>query len=66
MKLTVNGQPETLDAGLTVADLLDRRQMRDQPVAVEVNRTLVPKRDHADTPLQEGDAVELVTLVGGG
>jgi thiamine biosynthesis protein ThiS len=35
-------------------------------VAVEVNRELVPRRNFEATQLQEGDHVEIVTLVGGG
>ncbi len=74
MNLTVNGQPETLapspgsdgDTALTVADLLAHHGLTGQPVAVEVNQQLVPKRDHATTQLQDGDTVEMVTLVGGG
>jgi sulfur carrier protein len=35
-------------------------------VAVEVNRRLVRRAEHASTRLAEGDRVEVVTLVGGG
>ncbi|MCX5655676.1 MAG: sulfur carrier protein ThiS [Planctomycetota bacterium] len=37
-----------------------------QPVAVEVNRELVPRSQHGARRLAEGDVVEIVTLVGGG
>jgi sulfur carrier protein len=36
------------------------------PTAVEVNRVLVPRSQHASRVLAEGDAIEVVTLVGGG
>ena len=36
------------------------------PCAVEVNRTLVPRSRHESHQLQDGDRVEVVTLVGGG
>ncbi|MGB2938329.1 MAG: sulfur carrier protein ThiS, partial [Phycisphaerae bacterium] len=35
-------------------------------IAVEVNRELVPRSRHGARALAEGDAVEIVTLVGGG
>ena len=35
-------------------------------MAVEVNRALVSRVRHAETPLAPGDALEIVTLVGGG
>jgi thiazole synthase len=35
-------------------------------VAVELNRGLVTRAQHAETPISEGDVLEIVTLVGGG
>ncbi|MEM1445984.1 MAG: sulfur carrier protein ThiS [Planctomycetota bacterium] len=67
LTLTVNGEEKTFEAdALTVAALIEHHGLSNQPVAVEVNRQLVPKRQHSDTTLQPGDTVELVTLVGGG
>ncbi|MDZ4753968.1 MAG: sulfur carrier protein ThiS [Phycisphaerae bacterium] len=69
MRLIVNGQEqdfETEGTGLTVADLLDRLQTTRGAAAVEVNRTLVPRRSHPERRLEDGDQVEIVSLVGGG
>jgi sulfur carrier protein len=66
MTLIVNGQPVQLPSGATVADLLAHLHLTDQPAAVEVNQTLIPKRKHAQHALAEGDRIEVVTLVGGG
>ena len=67
MKLHVNGEEYELGGDEpTVRDLVQQMGLGDQAVAVEVNRQLVPKRDHQATRLSEGDAVEVVTLVGGG
>lgn len=66
MRVTVNSQPRELPEGTTVETLLRELKLSDKPCAAEVNRTLVPKRAHASHALKEGDAVELVTLVGGG
>jgi thiamine biosynthesis protein ThiS len=65
MKLKINGEEREISAA-TVAELLAAMELQGQPVAVEVNRKLVPKRDHMTATLKEGDTVELVTLVGGG
>jgi sulfur carrier protein len=35
-------------------------------VAVELNRTIVPRSEYATTTLREGDAVEIVSFIGGG
>jgi len=67
MHLKLNGDDFTLDRdGATVVDLIDALDLTGHAVAVEVNKQLVFKRDHATTALHDGDAVELVTLVGGG
>src|SRR5687768_17825826 len=64
--ITLNGERKSLPQMLTVADLV--RQLGYQPrrVAVEVNQEVVPSIRHAEHQLQPGDAVEIVTLVGGG
>jgi sulfur carrier protein len=65
MRLVLNGESREV-AATTVAGLLEELGMSGQAVAVEVNHRVVPRRQHADTPLNDGDTVELVTLVGGG
>ena len=35
-------------------------------IAVELNGAIVTKSERARTPVQDGDVLELVTLVGGG
>jgi thiazole synthase len=64
--ITVNAEPHTLPDPLTVADLLRRLGKDPAKLAVEVNRNVVPRAEHAGTRLGDGDAVEIVTLVGGG
>ncbi len=65
MTLTLNGEAHRTDA-VTIADLLKELGLAGQAVAVEVNRQVVPRRQHDQTHLSEGDHIELVTLVGGG
>ena len=66
MEVTVNGEARRLDDGATVAGLLTGLGLADRKVAVERNRAIVPRSLFADTPLAPGDAVEIVTFVGGG
>jgi len=66
MRITVNGQPREVPDGTTVARLLEMLPTAGGPVAVEVNREIVPRSLHADRALAEGDEIEIVTLVGGG
>ncbi|MCA9293746.1 MAG: sulfur carrier protein ThiS [Phycisphaerales bacterium] len=66
MTVVLNGKPTDIPEGATVRQLLVARGLGDKPCAVEVNRALVPRRAHEEHVLREGDAVEVVTLVGGG
>ncbi len=66
MNVHVNGAQRTLENACTVARLLDELKLAEQPCAVEVNAVVVPRREHDQRTLADGDAVEIVTLVGGG
>ncbi|HMP15710.1 MAG TPA: sulfur carrier protein ThiS [Gemmatales bacterium] len=64
-RILLNGEPYQAPEG-TLADLLASLQKDPKRLAVEVNRELVPRSEHAQTLVREGDEVEMVTLVGGG
>lgn len=66
MHLTVNDKTHELADGGSVRDLVVALGLGDAPVAVEVNRKLVPRRRHETERLHQGDRIEIVTLVGGG
>ncbi len=64
--VVINGQGRAIAAGTTIATLIDELGFGDRRVAVERNREVVPRAQHASTVLATGDRVELVTFVGGG
>jgi sulfur carrier protein len=66
MRINVNGEPREVADGTTVAALLRELDVTQPHVAVEVNLEVVPRTRHAETPLRDGDRLEVVTLVGGG
>ena len=49
MRVTVNGDPRDVPEGTTVASLVALLGLDDGPVAVERNRDVVPRREHATT-----------------
>lgn len=65
MKISVNGSQTEIPERLTVAGLIAHLGLSG-PVAVERNREVVPRAEHASTELAEGDQLELVHFVGGG
>jgi len=66
VQISINGEPRTVAAEITVADLLKELGMQSKYVAVERNLELVPRATHDECLLADGDRLEIVTLVGGG
>ncbi len=66
MIVTINGKHQEVPGGANLQQVLERLGVKRQFVAVEVNAQLVAREQHADHVLAEGDAIEIVTLVGGG
>jgi thiamine biosynthesis protein ThiS len=62
----LNGEPQEVPEGLTVAGLLDRLQLPSDRVAVEHNREILPRNRWGETRLQTDDRLEVVHFVGGG
>lgn len=62
----MNDEARVLADGATVAELVEVLGLGPRRIAVEVNRTLVPRATYADTALHDGDAVEIIHFVGGG
>ena len=63
--VTVNGEVRRIPPATTVRALLELVGVRGA-AAVERNLEIVPRAAQAQTVLSEGDALEVVQLVGGG
>ena len=66
MQIHLNGEQREVSGSLTITELLDTAGFAQRRVAVEVNRSIVPKSLHATHRLQDGDHVEIVQAIGGG
>ncbi|MFZ9849114.1 MAG: sulfur carrier protein ThiS [Vulcanococcus sp.] len=64
--LQLNGDPIRCPAGLSLLQLLEHLGYRPQLVVVEFNGTILPRARWADQAVREADALEVVTIVGGG
>ena len=49
-----------------MADLLSQLDLEPVRVAVEINEDIVPRKRFGETPIRDGDRIEIVTFVGGG
>lgn len=64
--ILLNGEAHQVAASISVGDLLDAQGYAQRKVAVEVNREIVPRSQHAQRILREGDRIEIVHAIGGG
>ena len=66
VSVRINGEDREIAAPCSIAGLLDSLRVSRTHTAVERNRQIVPKSDFERVMLEDGDVLEIVTLVGGG
>ncbi len=66
MKVMVNGIDRKFDDGLSIQGLLDEMGVKADVTAVQHNGDILPREDLPNITVNEGDALELVRIVGGG
>ena len=66
VEVTINGSRRDVPEGLTVRALVEHLGLNEGPVAVEINRAVVPRARHDEQRVAPGDVVEIVHFVGGG
>jgi len=66
LRISVNGEPRTLEGPATIADLLQELRLDPRMVVVELNRQIIRRPVLEATALSDGDTVEVVHFVGGG
>ena len=66
MQILLNGSAHDLPERTTLQQLLQDHGYAGRRVAVEINREIVPRSQHASTELQPADQVEIVHAMGGG
>jgi sulfur carrier protein len=66
MQILLNGEAREFPAPQSISTLLLAAGYAERRVAVEVNREIVPRSQHATHSLTEGDRVEIIQAIGGG
>lgn len=66
IRITLNGASRDVAPGTTIRALVESMGLAGVPCAAEINRKLVPRREHETRQIAPGDVIELVSLVGGG
>lgn len=65
MKLQINGKQAESKA-TNLQGLINELELNPKSLVVEHNSTIIRQQNWAQTALQEGDSIELLSFVGGG
>lgn len=63
--ITINGEQLDLQE-IKLTDYLEQKSFKPERIAIELNGEILPKSKYNETVLKDGDAVEVVSFVGGG
>jgi sulfur carrier protein len=66
IEIVVNGERKSVPCDLTVTELLRTLEIAADRVAVELNKSIVRKRDWDKTAVPNESRLEIVQFVGGG
>ncbi len=66
MNIQLNGETTQLPEAITVADLIERLQLSQRRIAVEINEDVVPRSQFPQRRLHPDDRVEIIHAIGGG
>lgn len=66
MKITLNGKEHALAHPMTIEAFLGSLALKVGQVAIEKNRTIIPRSTYGLELLNEGDKIEVVHFIGGG
>lgn len=66
MKVSLNGETREIPSELNLEQLLEHFSLPSQRVAVELNKTVVRRRDWKATKINDADRIEVIHFVGGG
>jgi sulfur carrier protein len=66
MQIVINGEDKEISSPATLRDLIQKLDLKEDRIAVELNREIVRRDRWAQTQLQAKDQLEIVQFVGGG
>lgn len=66
MTITINGTLRSLDGEMSVLELLRLLDISSEGVAVALNGSVTPRKQHTHTTVQDGAVVEIIRAAAGG
>ncbi len=66
MQAIINGETHLFAPSSTLATLVEALALDVRKVAIEQNLTIIPRSLYGQTPIADGDRIEIVQFIGGG
>ena len=67
MIIKINGKKYSdYQEGITVQDLIEKLNLHDKQIIVELNQLALIKKDYQSLSLKDGDSIEIVQIAAGG
>ena len=67
MIITINGKKySNYQEGITVMELIEKLNLHEKQIIVELNQLALIKRDYQSLSLKDGDSIEIVQIAAGG
>jgi thiamine biosynthesis protein ThiS len=66
MFITINGEKKEIQTDVNLSQLLENLSLAKERIAIELNKTVVRKKDWESIKINDADRIEIVHFVGGG
>ena len=66
MEIIVNGETKKIENELNLRELLEKLDLPDERIAIELNKEVVRKKDWETVTIADRDKIEIIHFVGGG
>lgn len=66
INITFNNQPSEIPNNSSLASVIEQQQKLPQLFSVAINSTFIPREKYAETILQAGDRIDIITPMVGG
>jgi sulfur carrier protein len=66
MQVFINGETRNLESELNLLELLKKLELPTERIAIELNKSVVRKKDWETINVSDADKIEIIHFVGGG
>lgn len=66
MKISVNDNDMLFKKSINVNELINSLDLKVEKIAIEINKTILPRSEYENYFVKENDVIEIIKAVGGG